>query len=204
MDHSKRLTRDFFRKDTVKVANDLIGKYLVRKTNKGDLIGKIIEVEAYLGPNDKASHSYNYKKTKRTTVMYQKPGTLYIYLIYGIYYCLNVITEPENIPCALLIRKLYPIDGINTIIKNRKINIRKNYKNLVDGPGKLCMGFDITKEEFNGKDSCSTNSKLYFSQGEKISHDSILKNERIGIDYAEEDKDLLLRFTLINREHQIK
>ena len=73
---NERLTRDFFMKDTVKVARELIGKYLVRETRKGDLVGKITEVEAYLGPNDKASHSYNYKKTKRTKVMYEKPGTL--------------------------------------------------------------------------------------------------------------------------------
>ena len=196
----KRLNREFFSRDTKTVAKDLLGKYLIRETEKSKIVGKIIEVEAYLGPNDKASHSYNYKKTERTKIMYGKPGTLYVYLIYGMYFCLNVITESEEMPCAVLIRKLYPIDGIELMIENRKVNLGKNFKNLIDGPGKLCMAFNITKEEFNGKDSCSIGSRLYFTQGEKIDQKKIVKSKRIGIDYAEEDKDLLLRYTLINRK----
>ena len=103
-------------------------------------------------------------------------------------------------PCAVLVRKLYPIDGIEVMIEHRKVNLGKNYKNLIDGPGKLCMAFKITKEEFNGKDSCSIGSRLYFSQGEKIDEKNLIKSKRIGIEYAEEDKDLLLRYTLINRK----
>ncbi|MFX0007828.1 MAG: DNA-3-methyladenine glycosylase [Promethearchaeota archaeon] len=192
----ERLDRKFFERNTKIVATDLLGKYLVRETPKGTLIGKIIEVEAYLGPTDKASHSYSYKKTERTNIMFMKPGTLYIYLIYGLYFCLNVITEPESIPCAVLIRQLFPIDGIELMIENRNAKIGKNYRNLIDGPGKLCMAFDIKKDEFNGKDSCATHSKLYFTEGEIIKKDLIIANKRIGIAYAEEDKDRLLRFTL--------
>ncbi|MFX1553474.1 MAG: DNA-3-methyladenine glycosylase, partial [Promethearchaeota archaeon] len=194
----KRLERDFFIRDTNTVARELIGNYLVRKTPKGHIIGKIIEVEAYLGPIDKASHSYNYKRTNRTKPMYMKPGTLYIYLIYGLYYCLNVITEPAGIPCAILIRKLFPIEGIELMVENRNVKVGKNFKNLTDGPGKLCMALNITKAKFNGKDSCLTSSKLFFIEGEKISSNSIIANKRIGIGYAEEDKDRLLRFTLKN------
>jgi len=197
----KRLNREFFTRKTEIVVEDLLGKYLVRETVNGKIVGKIIEVEAYLGVSDKASHSYNYKKTERTKIMYNNPGALYIYLIYGMYFCLNVITEPKDIPCAVLIRQLYPIEGINLIIKNRKTKIGKNYKNLIDGPGKLCMGFNITKDEFNGKDSCSRDSKLYFSQGEKIDQNKVIKSRRIGIDYTEEDKDLLLRYTIINKKN---
>ena len=196
----KRLNREFFNRKTEIIAEDLLGKYLVRETVNGNMVGKIVEVEAYLGPNDKASHSYNYKKTERTKIMYGKPGTLYVYFIYGMYFCLNVITEPEGMPCAVLIRKLYPIDGIELMIENRKVHPGKNFKNLIDGPGKLCMAFNITKEELNGKDSCSIGSRLYFTQGEKIDQKNIMKSKRIGIDYAEEDKDLLLRYTLINRK----
>jgi DNA-3-methyladenine glycosylase len=192
----ERLDRKFFERDTKIVANDLLGKYLIRETPKGRLIGKIIEVEAYLGPNDKASHSYNYKKTERTKTMFMKPGTLYIYLIYGLYFCLNVITEPEDMPCAVLIRQLFPIDGIELMIKNRNVKIGKNYRNLIDGPGKLCLAFDITKDEFNGTDSCAVHSKLYFTEGENIKKGLITADKRIGIDYAEEDKDRLLRFSL--------
>ncbi|MFX1443714.1 MAG: DNA-3-methyladenine glycosylase [Promethearchaeota archaeon] len=192
----KRLTREFFSRKTEIVAKDLLGKYLTRKTTKGDIIGKIIEVEAYLGPDDKACHCYNYKKTEKTKIMYMPPGTIYIYYIYGMYFCLNIITEPEGMPCAVFIRQLYPIEGIELMKENRKVKIGKNYKNLVDGPSKLCMAMDITKEEFNGKDSCSPNSKLFLSQGQKVNNNQIIFNKRIGIDYAEEDKDLLLRFTL--------
>lgn len=196
----KKLNREFFNRKTEIVAEDLLGNYLVRETVYGKIVGTIIEVEAYLGANDKASHSYNYKKTERTEVMYNNPGTLYVYMIYGMYFCLNVITEPKDIPCAVLIRQLYPIKGINLMIENRNAKIGKNFKNLIDGPGKLCIGFNITKEEFNGKDSCSVNSKLYFSQGEKIEPNNIIKSRRIGTDYAEEDKDLLLRYTIINKK----
>jgi DNA-3-methyladenine glycosylase len=192
----ERLDRKFFERNTKIVATDLLGKYLVRETPKGTLIGKIIEVEAYIGPSDKASHSYNYKKTERTKIMYMKPGTLYIYLIYGLYYCLNVITEPEGIPCAVLIRQIFPIDGIELMTENRNVKIGKNYQNLTDGPGKLCVALNITKKQFNGKNSCSHDSKLFFTKGEPVKNDCITANKRIGIDYADEDKDRMLRFTL--------
>lgn len=192
----KRLNRDFFNSHTVEVAKELLGKYIVRKTKRGNIIGKIIEVEAYLGPSDKACHSYNYKKTERTDPMYMKPGTLYVYFIYGMYYCLNVATEPEGMPCAVLIRQLYPVNGIELMKKNRNVKIGKNYRNLIDGPAKLCMALNITKEEFNGKDSCAPDSKLFFTHGEKINPNDIVLGKRIGIEYAQEDKGKLLRFTL--------
>ena len=195
MKEPKRLTREFFFRDTRTVAKDLLGKFLVRKTLSGDMIGKIIEVEAYLGPNDKACHCYDYKKTEKTKVMYEKPGTIYVYSIYGMYFCLNVITEPEGMPCAVFIRKIFPIDGIELMKKNRSVKVGKNFKNLVDGPSKLCMALEITKDTFNGNDSCSLKSKLFFTEGVKIDKKMITLGKRIGIDYAEEDKDLLLRFT---------
>ena len=196
MSEVKRLNTDFFNRHTVDVAKALLGKHLVRRTKRGNIIGKITEVEAYLGPIDKASHSYNYKKTERTKTMYMKPGTFYIYMIYGLYYCLNVITEPEGMPCAVLIRQLFPFEGIELMNENRNVKFGKNYRNLTDGPGKLCMALNITKKEFNGNDSCSYDSKLFFTEGEAIKKDFIAANKRIGIEYAEEDKDQLLRFTL--------
>ena len=126
-----------------------------------------------------------------------KSGTLYVYYIYGTYFCLNVITEQEGFPCAVFIRKLYPIDGIELMIENRNVQVGKNYKNLLDGPSKLCMAMNISKELFNGEDSCTKNSELFFTEGEKIDDKKIVLGKRIGIDYAEEDKDQLLRFTLV-------
>jgi DNA-3-methyladenine glycosylase len=190
----KRLSRDFFNKNTIEVARALLGRHLIRKTRIGNLIGEIIEVEAYLGSDDKACHSYNFPKTSRTKVMYEKPGTLYVYLIYGMYHCLNVITEPEGIPSAVLIRRLYPITGIELMKERRNVKIGKKFQNLMDGPGKLCMAMDITKKKFNGIDSCSEDSDLFFTVGEPINEKKIFSGKRIGIEYAEEDKDHLLRF----------
>ena len=124
------------------------------------------------------------------------PGTFYVYCIYGIYFCFNVITEPIDNPYAIFIRKVNPIEGIDLKLENRPVKIGKNHKNLVDGPSKLCMAFNITKEKYNGKDSCAENSKLFFTQGKKILDKQIILGKRIGITYAEEDKDRLLRFTL--------
>jgi len=178
------------------VGKDLLGRYLIKETDEGNIIGKIIEVEAYLGANDKACHAYNNKKTEKTKTMFMKPGTFYVYYIYGIYYCFNVITEPINNPCAIFIRKISPIEGIDLMVENRNVKIGKNYKNLVDGPSKLCMALNITKEEYNGKDSCAENSKLYFVQGKTILDKQFVLSKRIGIAYAEEDKDRLLRISL--------
>lgn len=161
------------------------------------MVGEIIEVEAYLGAEDKASHSYKYKRTERTKVMYEKPGTFYIYLIYGMYHCLNIVTEPESIPCAVLIRELFPIGNIELMVENRKDKLRKNLKNLTNGPGKLCMAYNITKDKFDGEDACETGSKLFFACSEKIYDKNIIALKRIGIHHAEEDKDKLLRFKMI-------
>lgn len=199
MEGYKRFNREFFTQDTEVVAKELLGNYLIRETKQSRIIGKILEVEAYLGPNDKASHAYNFKKTERTKTMYMKPGTLYVYLIYGLYHCLNVVTEPRQMACAVLIRQIYPIEGIELIIQNRSVKSGKNFKNLVDGPGKLCMALNITKKDFNGKDSCSIDSKLYFTYSKKITNKIIVAKKRIGVEYAEDDKDRLLRFTLINK-----
>jgi DNA-3-methyladenine glycosylase len=168
----------------------------VRSTDKGNMVGKIIEVEAYLGPIDKASHCYDYKKTDKTKIMYMKPGTLYVYYIYGTYFCLNVITEPEGMPCGVFFRQLFPIEGIELMKENRMVKIGKNYKNLLDGPSKLCMALNITKDNFNGTNSCSPEANLFFAEGDEIDENKIILNKRIGIGYAEEDKDLLLRFNI--------
>ncbi len=166
MSNHDRLTREFFERNTKTVAKDILGKYLVRTCDKGVMIGRIVEVEAYIGPNDKACHAYNYKKTEKTKIMYEKPGTIYVYYIYGVYFCLNFITELEGVPCAIFIRQLYPIDGIELMKENRTVKIGKNFKNLVDGPSKLCMALNITKKKFNGKDSCSPSSKLFLTESE--------------------------------------
>ncbi|MFO8017086.1 MAG: DNA-3-methyladenine glycosylase [Promethearchaeia archaeon] len=198
MNNLQRIKKDFFARDTKQVAKALLGKYLVRKTTNGKMVAKITETEAYVGPDDKACHAYGNKKTEKTKIMFMPPGTLYVYYIYGIYFCLNVITEETGKPCAVFIREGYPLNGIELMKENRDVKIGKNYKNLIDGPSKLCMAFQITKDLFNGKDACTSDAALYFCEGSKRKEEEkeISAHKRVGIDYAEEDKDRLLRFTL--------
>ena len=125
MNALKKYPRKFFEKNTETIAKELIGSYLVRDTPNGKIIGKIIETEAYLGANDKACHTYNYRKTERTKIMYQQPGTWYVYLIYGMYHCLNVITEPmgeypERLPEKPLIGAILTATGKRIIQRAKK------------------------------------------------------------------------------------
>ena len=99
-----KLSKLFYDRDTCQVAQDLLGKYLVRVQNGIPLVVRIHETEAYVGPMDKACHAYNYRRTARTETLFAPPGTAYIYLIYGMYHCLNFVTEPEGTPCAVLLR----------------------------------------------------------------------------------------------------
>ena len=108
----KKLSRDFFNRDTIVVAQELLGKYLVHKVHGEELIGKIVEVEAYKGPLDKAAHSYNNRRTARNEVMYGEAGYAYVFIIYGMYDCMNVVTEEKEKPEAILIRALEPVKGI--------------------------------------------------------------------------------------------
>jgi len=190
-----KLNREFYNRDTITVAKDLLGKILVHNY-KGNIIkGKIVETEAYLGVKDKAAHSYGGKKTKRVEVMYGPPGVAYVYFIYGMYYCFNIVTQKEGIPEAVLIRAVEPVENIDLMAINR---FKKPYeeltkyqkKNLTNGPGKLCMALNIGREQ-NGLDLCG--DTLYLEEGQK-QYFNIVATTRIGIDYAEEAKDFPYRF----------
>ncbi|MGY0372596.1 DNA-3-methyladenine glycosylase [Clostridium sp. JNZ J1-5] len=196
-----KLPREFYTRNVLEVAKDLLGKYLVYEDNDSKLIGKIVEVEAYMGPEDKAAHSYGGKVTERTKVMYKEGGYVYIFIIYGMYYCMNVVAAGENEPQAVLIRGLEPIEGIETMCLNRyKKNCKdmNNYqrKNLTNGPGKLCKAMNITKE-LNGEDLCG--DKIYILDNND-SDFNIVSSKRIGIDYAEEARDYLWRFYIENNK----
>lgn len=190
-----KLNRDFYNRDTLIVAKELLGKILVHNINGNLISGKIVEVEAYKGISDKAAHSYKGRRTKRTEVMYGISGISYVFIVYGIYNCFNVTTENEGIPNAVLIRALEPLDNLNIISFNR---FKKHYnelskyqvKNLTNGPGKLCNALLIDRND-NKLDLCE--DELYILDG-GINNFQIETSKRIGIDYAEEAKDYPWRF----------
>lgn len=135
-------------KPTLTVAKELLGKYIIRKTGNKKIIGKIVETEAYIGPADKASHAYNFKKTKRNKIEYLKGGRIYIYLVYGIYWQLNFTTAKKEKPECVLIRAIEPITKTS---KTKKQKNKKTYQNLANGPGKLCQYLKLNKS-FYGED----------------------------------------------------
>ncbi len=171
-----RLRKDFFERPAVNVAKELLGKYLVVKRGGRFLAGKIVETEAYVGPEDKASHAYGGKRTKRTSVMFEEAGKLYVYLIYGMYHCLNVVTDRKGFPSAVLIR------GVKGVVGTDK---------LLDGPGKVCREFGITRED-SGLDATKSSEIYFVDLGEKPKE--IISTPRIGVDYAGEWAKRKLRF----------
>ena len=200
-----RLSREFYNGDTVEVARALLGKYLVRRLPDGTVLaGRLTETEAYVGRCDKACHAYNYRRTERTATLFGPPGHAYIYLIYGMYHCLNVVTEPEGEPAAVLIRSMEPVAGTDTIRRlrfgDKPLTVYRK-KNFLNGPGKLCKGLSLTKSE-NGLDL--TEDTLYLCDspldfGAPLTErpkERICAGPRIGIDYAEEARDFPWRFWL--------
>ena len=190
-----RLLREFYNRDTVAVARDLLGRCLVRRLEDGTVLaGRITETEAYIGRCDKACHAYQYRRTPRTEPLFLAPGHAYIYLIYGMYNCFNITTREEGVPEAVLIRAACPLEGIEqmTALRQRKKQIKSlNEKNLLSGPGRLCDGMGITREQ-NGV--LLTGEELYICEGIQLPEQQIAATKRINIDYAEEAKDFLYRF----------
>ena len=193
----KKLEREFYNRDTVQVARDLLGKRLVRVWDGTALVCRITETEAYVGRCDKACHAYGYRRTPRTETLFAPPGTAYIYLIYGMYHCLNFVTEPEGEPCAVLIRGLEAVEGKALIARNRfgvspAEMTAYQKKQFLNGPGKVCRGLMLTRTQ-NGLDL--TGDELYvLDAGE--APDIIHTGKRIGIDYAEEAAEFPWRFYL--------
>jgi len=185
------LERRFFEQDTLTVAQDLLGKFLLHKTEEAATIGKIVETEAYKGPEDMASHAYNNLRTLRTEVQYGPKGHAYIYQIHGKYFCLNVTTgKLLGKPEAVLVRALEPIEGLEAMMRRRRID-KIHIQELTSGPGKLCMAMDITKKQ-NGADLCR--QPLCINDGVAVNKEEVIQTTRINVDYADEWKDRPWRF----------
>ena len=172
---AKQLTREFYHRDTIAVARDLLGKHLVHVVAGRERIGRIVEVEAYLGPQDLAAHSAK-GLTERTRVMFGPPGHAYVYLIYGIHHCLNVVTERAGHGSAVLLRAVEPL---------------KNVPGRTCGPGLLCRAMHIDRR-LNAQDLLSDN--FYLAAPEKAASFAIVKRPRIGVEYAKHWARRHLRF----------
>ncbi len=186
------LPLDFYLHDgVVSLAKDLLGKWLVTNID-GELTGgKIIETEAYRGAEDRASHAFNNRPTKRTEVIFQAGGIAYVYLCYGIHNLFNVVTNIAGIPHAILIRAIDPTIGLETMKKRRQTD-----KNLTGGPGTVCQALGIDRSH-NGVDL--TQSLIWIEdRGTLVLEEKIVTTARIGVDYAKEDATLPWRFLLEN------
>jgi len=185
-----KIKRGFYQRSALEVARDLLGLLLVHETDDGITKGKIVEVEAYMGTMDTAAHSYKNTRSSRTEVQYGEGGYAYVYLIYGMHYCMNIVTDIKDKPEVVLLRALEPIEGIELMKKRR--NTDKLY-NLCSGPGKLCSAMEINKSIY-GMDLCGT--QLYLETPEIQESIEIVASKRINIDYAGEAKDYLWRYTI--------
>jgi DNA-3-methyladenine glycosylase len=196
------LPREFYtRPDTLLIARELLGRRLVVRALDGSRVsGIIVETEAYLGPEDKAAHSYGNRRTARTETMFGTGGKAYVYFIYGMYYQFNVVTNIESVPHAVLIRALEPDEGIEWMRQRRP---PKGDKNLTSGPGKLCQALGIDRS-YNAAD-LTTGNMVWIEAGRgAVTAKEIASGVRIGIDYAEEYAAKPWRFCLKNNPYVSK
>jgi DNA-3-methyladenine glycosylase len=173
--HFQKLDRAFYDRDTVIVARELLGKYLVHLSDGLERVGRIVEDEAYLGPHDLAAHSSK-GLTPRTKVMFGPPGHAYVYLIYGMYYCMNVVTEREGHASAVLLRAVEPV---------------RNIDGRTQGPGLLCKAMRIDRR-LNGHDLVSDD--FYIAAPPEEEPLTIVRRPRVGVAYAKHWQKRLLRF----------
>jgi len=178
----KKLPREFYtRANVLTVTRELLGKLLVVPAPDGTRVsGIIVEAESYRGPEDRASHAYGGRRTNRTETMYQIGGRAYVYFVYGMYYQFNVVTNVAEIPHAVLIRAVEPVEGIEVMRKRRH---NQPDHNLTNGPGKLCIALGIDRQ-LDRADLLG--NQVWIEEGEKISARRIASGPRIGVDYAEE------------------
>ncbi|MFM7023686.1 MAG: DNA-3-methyladenine glycosylase [Flavobacteriales bacterium] len=189
-----KLTPEWYqRQDVVQLSKELLGKVLCTNISGEYTSGIIVETEAYAGVSDKASHAYGGRRTKRTEVMYAQGGVAYVYLCYGIHNLFNIITNEKDVPHAVLIRGIEPLEGKEIIVQRRKV---KTMKNIGIGPGKVsqALGIDMLHNQMD----LQSQELWVEDRGIKIPERAILSGPRIGIDYAGEDAKLPYRFWVKN------
>ena len=188
----------YTRTNTLEIAKNLLGKYLITNINGKVTGGIIAETEAYNGVLDKASHAYNGRRTKRTEIMYSSGGISYVYFSYGMHYLFNVVTSVKEDPKAVLIRGIIPESGIGEQIKRRNFT-KKEKIQLTNGPAKLCQALGITKLQ-NGisliGDTIWIEDRFF-----KVPKNKIITTTRVGVEYSEEDSMLPYRFIMDNPKY---
>jgi DNA-3-methyladenine glycosylase len=194
------LPRSFFNRDPRVVSRALLGKLVVRRLGRALLAGRIVEVEAYLGTDDRAAHAAA-GRTARNAVLFGPPGHAYVYFIYGVHYCLNISCLPDGVPGCVLIRALAPVAGFREMAAARgleELNFQsvRDLRRLASGPGRLCEALGITRPRDNGKDMISPRSDLQVME-DGFRAGKIVVTQRIGIVKSAE---LLLRYLIAGNE----
>jgi DNA-3-methyladenine glycosylase len=185
--NGRPLPASFYARPTPVVARRLLGHVLVSEVGGRRTAGRIVETEAYLGPDDPASHGYRARRTRRNASMFEPPGTAYVYFTYGMHWCLNAVTEREGFPAAVLIRALEPLAGLATMRRRRRSS---SDRELCSGPAKLCQALGVTGRE----DGVSlTRGRLRIVRQRSRQRDAIIVTPRIGITRA---VDWPLRFLI--------
>lgn len=187
-----KLPRAFYEQNTLDVARQLLGKYLVRWHPDGTTVGRIVETEAYVGPEDKACHASR-GRTLRTEIMFGHAGHAYVYMIYGFHYMLNIVTEAADFPAAVLIRAVEPLNGVRLMQSRRGT---EKLRSLASGPGKLCQAFAIDRA-LNGNDVCG---KVLYLEDRGDTIPKVVTTPRIGVDYAGKWKHKPWRFLIRGNE----
>ncbi len=190
--YDRPLGRSFYLGPTLRVARALLGKILVHEAPEGRAAGRIVEVEAYRGPRDRAAHSFGGRRTGRNEVMYGPPGHAYVYFVYGMHHCVNVVTRPAEVPEAVLIRALEPLDGIDLMRARRGIAGGPAWR-LCRGPGATCQALGLTRAH-NGADLVA--GPLRVLRAPALPAPQVARTARIGVAYAGADAQRPWRFVV--------
>lgn len=189
------LAREFYQRPTVDVARGLLGMLLVRRNREGTVAVRLVEVEAYLGPEDPACHTFGDRRTPRVATMWGDAGHAYVYLIYGVHHCLNVVTVGGGAGEAVLVRGGAVVHGRELVRRRRGSTAAE--RSLADGPGKLCQALAISRGD-DGRDLCNPRSGLWLcDDGLRPAPGSIRSTPRVGVGYAGVAAEWPLRFTAI-------
>ncbi len=192
------LRQSFYRRGAKVVAEDLLGKWILRRVGTDDLVMRIVETEAYLGTSDRASHAWNGRRTERTSTLYRSGACAYVYLVYGLHHCLNAVTGSQGEGEAVLIRAGEPVSGEKLMMANRNLEGEVLSGAIGGGPGKLCQALAIDRSS-DGTSLLEGN--LVITAGDPVSAGQIATGPRVGIDYAQEAVDWPLRFALRGNPH---